>query len=136
MNLRSKRDKRRRNLGFSLLETMIAFAVLSMVLVAVFNVSSRLLGQQSDAKIDYENAAMAKFLLDEYVVTFPDFPASGTYKGKWHWRILETEEQVQQKTEFDHYFDFVRVTTEVTNNIDNKEPYRLFTVIARRAANP
>ena len=133
MSLPSDRSQRSRTAGFTLLEAMLAFAMLGMVLAATYNLSVRAMRHQIEAGEDYELTAMARALLDEYVLTYPAMPTSGTYKDVWEWWIAEAQQPVLDATEYDHYFEFVRITALVKKKSSTSAPLELSTVVARRA---
>jgi len=124
---------RSRSAGFTLLEAMLAFAMLGMVLTATYSLSIRSMRQQIEARQDYELTAMARALLDEYVLTYPVMPTSGTYKDVWDWRIIEAPQDVLEPTDYDYYFEFVRITALVRKKTFDSAPIELSTVVARRA---
>ena len=119
--------------GFTLLESMLAFAVLGMVLAATYSLSVRSMVQQTKARQGYELTTMARAILDEYVLTYPKMSTSGTYKNTWEWHITEELQEVLEPTKYDHYFRFVKITAWVQKKITGEVTYELFTVIARRA---
>ena len=108
-------------------------AAVSVVLVSVYSVSAGLMDRQAKAQRDLELAQVARALLDEYVVTFPQSDTSGTYKDTWDWLIRETPYVPEHKTEHDHLFRFVEVTAEVKRSGSTRAPYALSTIVARRA---
>ncbi len=129
----SDRPSRSRTGGFTLLEVMLAFAMLGMVLAATYSLSVRSMRQQIEARQDYELTAMARALLDEYVLTYPAMPTSGTYKDTWDWRITEAPQDVLEPTDYDYYFEFVRITALVKKKMSDSAPIELSTAVARRA---
>ena len=133
MNLHIKRICRAPAHGFTLLEAILAFAVLGMVLAATYSLSVQYMRQQIEAQQDYELTTMARALLDEYTLTYPMMPTSGTYKNAWEWQITEASQEGLASTNFDHHFRFVRITARVKKKETDGTPYELFTVIARRA---
>jgi len=131
--LRFERPSHSRAAGFTLLEAMLAFTMLGMVLATTYSLSVRSMRQQIDARQQYELTAMAHAVLTEYILTYPAMPTSGTYKNMWDWKITETPQGVLEPTDFDHYFEFVRVTAYVTEKASQVNPFELSTVMARRA---
>ncbi|MDA7425613.1 prepilin-type N-terminal cleavage/methylation domain-containing protein [Thalassococcus lentus] len=131
--LRFDSQPRSNNRGFSLLETLLSMAAVSVVLVSVYSVSAGLIDRQAAAQRDLELAQVARALLDEYVVTFPLSDTAGTYKGTWDWFIREKPYVPDHKTEQDHLFRFVEVTAQVNRSGSTRAPYVLSTILARRA---
>ena len=112
---------------------MLAFAMLGMVLAVTYSLSVRSMRQQIEVREEYELTAMARALLDEYVLTYPAMPTSGIYKDAWVWRITEAPQDVLEPTDYDYYFEFVRITALVKKKTSNSVPLELSTVVARRA---
>lgn len=129
----SDRLSRSHSAGFTLLEAMLAFAMLGMVLAATYSLSVRSMRQQIEVRQDYELTAMARAILDEYVLTYPTMPTSGTYKDVWDWQITEAPQDVLEPTDYDYYFEFVRITALVEKKRSDSAPIELSTVVARRA---
>ena len=119
--------------GFTLLEAMLAFAVLGMVLATTYTISVRSIRQQMEARQDYDLTIMARAILDEYVQTYPQMQKSGTYKNTWDWQISEEPQEVLVRTDYDYYYRFIRITVRVEKKETGGKAYSLFTVIARRA---
>ena len=119
--------------GFSLLECMLAFAAAGIILSGVYTVAIRSSQQQIHAEQDYAAHAMARAILDEYTLTYPAMQRSGTYRSQWVWLINEESIKPIQPTEFDTYFNFVKVTATV-NNDDTGSTAQLKTIVARRSA--
>lgn len=118
--------------GSILLEAMLAFVVLGMVLTATYSLSVRSMKQQIQARQDYDLTAMAQAILDEYVITYATMPKVGTYKDTWDWRITEASQEVLEPTDYDYYFQFVRITVIVKKKVSNEKSLALSTVVARR----
>ncbi|WP_411053000.1 hypothetical protein [Tritonibacter sp. SIMBA_163] len=115
---------------------MIAFAVLSMLLVGVYTIVTRSFSQQAGAYRTHEEMLLARALLEEYVTTYPSMTRSGTYKRQWAWSVREEAEQALMPTEADHLFRFIRVTVEVLPVDAQRAPTTLSQVIARKAVAP
>lgn len=88
MSWRFKR-RRRPDGGFALLDTMIAFAIVSLVIVAGYTAASSALSQGTRVAERYALSEFAAAVLVQYVVTYPDTPADGTYRNRFAWRIVE-----------------------------------------------
>ena len=130
MSLRSKRSQTR---GFILLDAMVAFAVLSILLVAVYTITTRSFSQQAEGYRIHEETLLARALLDEYVTTYPSMTRSGTYMRQWAWSVHEETEQALIPTETDHLFRFIRITVEVVPVGAQRDPTTLSQVIALKA---
>ena len=131
MSLPFKRTSER---GYILLDTLVAFAVLSFVLVTVFEVSTRAGRQQAKAHSEYQRTSLARAILEEYTIVHSDMPGSGQYKGRWKWIVTEAHEPVLLTTEIDHLFRFTRVSVEVSELGEADSLTVISTVVAQRGA--
>lgn len=135
MNLPSnpKAHVRSAQSGLTMIEAMLAFVILVMVLVAAYGLIARNMTVQSSAKARYEMTAMARAVLDEYVVTYPRMEAEGTYGDFWQWSVTEELAPRLMDTDMDRYFRFLKITVTVSENDSDRPPVTLSTVLARRA---
>lgn len=128
---------RNRLLGFSLLETILAFSILGVVLVSVYSVIFGGFKRQALAETQYELTMMARARLDEYVATFPEMPQQGVYKDTWVWTITEERIEGLKPTSMDAYFEFFEIKAEVRLVAsDQGTSQTLSTVVARRGPGP
>ncbi|WP_424831383.1 type IV pilus modification PilV family protein [Ruegeria sp.] len=125
-------SQRKCDRGFSLLEVMIAMACVGLLLTTIYNMSVSLTRKQAEAWMSYENTAMARALLDEFVTTYPQMPTSGNYKSKWDWRITEEMQPASETTEFDNNIELIRVTVEVRRVGAVQDPFYSSVVVSRR----
>ena len=75
--------------GFSLIETLIAFALVVTIVSAGYAVIGQAMGRQQRLVDDLELSKFGRSILTEYVVTFPSVPKTGNYQGIWEWEIRE-----------------------------------------------
>lgn len=127
----ARRKKRR---GFTLLEVVVALALLGMVLGSAYTISVNGFRQQDSALRDLERAVVARALLDEYSVTWPQMSTEGVYRGRWVWAITESSRPGLQPTELDRYFDFREVAVTVHRVGSENAGTTLTTVLARRSS--
>lgn len=119
--------------GFTLLESVLAFAALAIVLTSLYTLTAGAFQRQIEAEADFESAAMARAVLEEYVATYPAMPKVGTYADRWDWQISETPADGLRPTRMDKYFAFIRITAEVRRTgAEGETPYSLSTIVARR----
>ena len=105
--------QRTQSRGFTLLEAMVAMALLGIVLTTVYSVSANFTRRQADARNEYELTMMARALLDEYRITYPEMATSGVYKGTWEWWISEQPQAVLEPTPYDSHFQFVKISVKI-----------------------
>lgn len=75
--------------GFTLLETLIAFAIGTLVVSTGFVVVGQALIRQAQLEARLELSQFARATLTEYIVTHPLMAKSGTYGEVWSWKIKE-----------------------------------------------
>jgi len=129
----SARSPRR---GFTSFEVMISVALLGLVLVTGYQITSRLTRHQAEAVMGLEEIAMARAVLDEYTVTWPVMPRSGIYKDTWEWTITETPQPVLDRSDYDELFEFRRVSVEIRRKHSDRAPVQYFTVLSKRRERP
>ncbi|MEO9515422.1 MAG: prepilin-type N-terminal cleavage/methylation domain-containing protein [Paracoccaceae bacterium] len=81
--------RRERQDGFTLLETLIAFAIGALVIGTGFVVVGQALSRQVQLEARLHLSQFARATLTEYVVTYPVMPSSGIHAGRWEWQITE-----------------------------------------------
>ena len=123
---------RRFRRGFTTLEAMISVALLGMFLVTAYEISARITRHQADAVVGFQDIAMARAVLDEYSVTYPEMLPSGTYKDTWEWKITETPQPALEPSEYDDLFEFIRVTVEIRRRHSERDPVHYFKVVSKR----
>ena len=124
---------RSRVLGFSLLETILAFSILVVVLISIYSVVFGGFKRQTLAETQYELTMMARAVLDEYVVTYPEMPREGIYKDMWVWTITEERVEGLRPTSMDAYFEFFEIKAQVgLADAPQGTMQTLSTIVARR----
>ncbi|WP_282092530.1 PulJ/GspJ family protein [Epibacterium ulvae] len=129
----SKKPLRSSNAGLTLLEVMLAFAIMGMVLATSYSLSIRLMSQQISTQEEYELSVVARAVLEEYILTYPKMPMFGSYENTWDWRIEEKPQEVLEPTDYDYYFEFIHITAQIRKRNSNTRNLGLSTVVARRA---
>lgn len=129
-------QSRSKNAGFSLLEVVLAIGLTGLVLGGVYSIGVTGYRQQTRAMADLELAEVARAFLDEYRVTYPLFPETGTYKGIWGWSVTETPHSSLEATSIDPYFDFREVTLTAYQIGNPERSYAMSTVIAFLGTSP
>ena len=130
MPLPSK-DVRRRTSGFTLLETLIAFAIGALVVGTGFVVIGQALTRQAQMESRLELSQFARATLTEYVVTYPEMPRKGTYGGAWSWDINEAPLASPSLDEIGLPIRYVDVTVTV-QRIGEPLELSLSSAVARR----
>ncbi len=83
------RDSQDGKAGFTLLETLIAFAIGTLVVSTGFVVVGQALIRHAQLEARLELSQFARATLTEYIVTHPVMANSGTYGEVWSWEIKE-----------------------------------------------
>lgn len=78
--------------GVALLDALLAFTVVSMVVILGYVAASGSLSREARAAERYLLTEFARTMLIQYVVTYPDTPAEGVYRDTYAWRIVESPE--------------------------------------------
>ena len=102
--------------GFSILEAMIAAAILSAIAIVVLPSFSATAARQAQAIERYHAMEAARSLLEEYIATFPNVPETGTYAERWEWQIVDEPEAPKIPTTLTKKYDLRRVTISVAVN--------------------
>lgn len=125
-------EARRPDAGFTLFETLLAFAMFAglagVVALAVFDMVDRQ-GRMA-ARIEADEAARA--LLTEYVETWPAMVEEGTYRDRWRWRIEEVALPREDLRDVGLTLDVIRVEIAI-EDLSGPGRSRLVTATVRRA---
>ena len=105
--------------------------VLAISLTGLLVVISRSVSGQFESIQDYEITAMARTVLEEYVVTYPAMAKEGTYRDRWSWTITERPAERIRPSPYDPNFDLVEVRVSV-KALGRGDSVNLATVITRR----
>ncbi len=116
MKLLYNADHRCETRGFTLLETILALALMGVVLSGVYALSARSTAQASQAKQSFLANEFARSLMDEYLLANSTLPETGTYKDTWNWKISERETLGIEETPVDGEFSFIEVSIEVSEH--------------------
>jgi len=130
----SHSDLNGKTAGFSLLEAMISFAVAAMILTLVISGLVRTAGLPVRVTSKYFQSEMARSLLEEFAVTFPEIKQAGTYREQWEWRTSVRKISPLEPTKFDTLIEFFELSVEIRDigQSENKKEYSM--VIARPGA--
>lgn len=127
----NQRDKKQ---GFTLLETLIAFAIGSLVIVAGFGVVAQASNRQAQVKNRFELTRFARATLTEYAVTYPMVAVSGVYADKWQWKISEKVQPQPDLKSIGMFVDYVQIFITVSNiHQPLTDPVSMTTAVVRRA---
>lgn len=134
MKLPFKLRRRKSQAGFTLLETLLSFAIVSLVLAAGYTAASQLSVKQTELRQKFLATEFARAVLEEYLAEGTSLDTTGRYKDAWAWEISETPVPGFFTTSLDDQFDFLRVTSKVSI-LGKSQPQfvELHRVIARRS---
>ncbi len=100
--------------GFSLLETLVAFALTAMVLASFYQTASNTLILTNQSLSNYQRIQLAQSILEEYL-TIPNQPKIGKFNNKWNWEISTVAVTGVPKTRYHKLAQVQRVYVTVTN---------------------
>ena len=134
MTLRSDAARRRRlgNHGFSLLETLVTFALVAVVLAAIIPI---LPGQSTRTAQRLHRLLATEFaysILEEYRVTYPQMLAKGR-SGQWHWQVAEASFKPAEPGALDGLVQYIELTATVWVDDERDSAISLTTMAARPA---
>ena len=131
--LPSEHLQRNPSAGISLLESLLAFAILSIVLASGYTAMSQLAGKESELRHRFLATEFARAALVEYLTPGTGFAQQGTYRDTWTWEISETPADGLFSTSLDSQFAFFKVTARVSSQVRPRlHPVELHRTVARR----
>ena len=134
MKLPFRSPRRHQQRGFTLLETLLAFAIVGLVLGGSYSLSIRSATKLNTTKERYLATEFARSLLDEFIYTTAPPAGTGRYKNVWDWEISSAQVPGLRTTALDPHFAFYEVTAKITRtNSPDLDPIVLKRVAARRA---
>jgi hypothetical protein len=117
----------------TLLETLLAFAGLSTVLIGLYGGIIKTSRAERAAQTRLEDTEFARSLLEEYVITSPNLPKTETYSSRWSWEIRETPYDGPEENPLPSIFTLIKITALIENRTQNAPPVILSTIVVRRA---
>lgn len=129
---RALRAVRNAQSGITLLEVLVAFAIVAVVMVSVFESLPWLAMQQAKRLHDLWLSEYARSVLEEYSVTGPSVATSGQSPGGWHWQISETDVRPNPLGPMDTDMGYVSATARVWNESEPNSVTEANTLLARR----
>lgn len=117
--------------GFTLLETMIAFALLAAFSALVLRTLSSATGTSSGREGDYWLAEFARSKAEEFaVLPYPD-PMEGVEDQAWRWRVVAKRVFPDGPSRFDADIALIALSIEVSP-LDRPDGSQSFTTIVAR----
>ena len=115
-----------------MLETLVAFALATMVLAIFYRTTGGTLVQANQSLGQYQRTELAKSVLDEYLI-LPSFPNEGEFGERWVWSISTSAITGLSATRYDDLINVERITVEVSESTNPGQKTVLFTErIARK----
>lgn len=86
---------RQKNTGFSLLETLIAFAIFTVVLGTVYSSLNSMAVRNTKVDRKLALTELAHAVLTEYTVTYPEMPQRGKVGELYEWAVISRPYEVE-----------------------------------------
>ncbi len=118
--------------GFTLFETLVAFAVLALSITVIYQVGITTLGNSARQHQRYEMTEFARSQLDEIVELGSDRAQDGIYRDTWDWVTKVEPVGGLQPSYLDKSHYIARITITVTPHGRSKPIVSLFTEDFRR----
>lgn len=133
MTLPSKAAMRTRERGFSLLEALIAIAIVALAMGAVMVTLSRLSVEQRDRLDRLQLTEFASSKLEEWAFGgSAATDATGTATNGWSWDLSEVAFEPDPVSTMNASMSYGRVTVRVWKSANPSTSIELSTVVARR----
>ena len=118
--------------GFSLFETLVAFAILAMVLTVSLSVFANSASRQSGRLHALHAAEFALSVSEEYRLTAPAMAEQGQAANGWAWRMAQTPVAPDGRTELTPLMDLIELEITVFHVNRSADVHRFTTIVARR----
>jgi hypothetical protein len=118
--------------GFVLLDALIAFALVALVLTAIYLALPTTSIRQADRLHRLHGTEFAVSLLEEYRVTFPLMPTEGRDPSGWSWAVTEREVSPDPPGSMDALLSYHEVTVTVWHETWPERRQTMTTLVARR----
>lgn len=128
----SGRIRRRPGHGVTLLETLVAFAILAMVVTASLSVFASSATRQTGRLQALHAAEFALSLAEEYRRAAPAMSAQGQAPNGWSWRISEAQVAPDGPTALSPLMDLIALDITIYHASRAADLHRFSTIVARR----
>jgi type II secretory pathway pseudopilin PulG len=118
--------------GFVLLDALVAFALVALVLTAVYLALPTTATRGAERLNRLQATEFAVSILEEYRMTFPLMPAEGEDRSGWSWTLTEREVSPEPPGSMDALLSYHEVTATVWHVTRPTNRQTLTTLIARR----
>lgn len=117
--------------GFTFLEVLISLALTASVMGVVIVTFSHAATLQTELLHSLWRSEFAVSVLEEYKVTFPAMPETGTTADGWQWQITESEANPNPPGSLDAEMTYVAINVKVWQRARPEDTYSATTLIAR-----
>lgn len=121
---------RNRISGYTLLETLIAFAIAVMVIMSLYNGAFSQMRQTGRSWSDYQISEIAHGILTEAYVT-KNYPTSGDFDGRYFWSFSASPTEPDQPTKFDKIIRLEKLTVTIWPRLQKFNAQRFDLIVAR-----
>lgn len=130
--MNSPSEPRRNRAGFTLLETLLSLGLAGAVLILVYAGFSRALDLPERVRGAYYRTELARSLIEEAIVTYPDVEREGQIEDQWTWSIHVEEHPPIEPTRFDRDFQLLTIEAAVADTARPAQVTRLSVTVFRR----
>lgn len=120
---------RRRKSGFTLLESLVAFAIVSLVAGTAYLSLASSYARQAHVMRNLEMARLARALLTEYSATWPAMADEGVLGERFFWLISDTPMAQQSNKQAIPQLRKIEITVRESETL--RAPFRMSTVFTR-----
>ena len=124
-------DDRTANSGFTLLEALIALALLVLVLSTAIPAVTGAAARQAGRLNALHATEFAASVFEEYRVTFPQMETVGEDESGWNWQIAETPVAPDGRTSLDSAMQLIEMRLTVWHRDRTANKYDFTSLVAR-----
>lgn len=117
--------------GYTLLETLLAFAIATLVVGTLYKSSFTSIQQSQRVWAQYQSSEIASAIFTQAYVT-KDYPSNGSFGTRWKWELVVTEFTFAKKSEYDGLIRHDQLTLTIWPKFNKLKADTYQMIIARR----